>query len=74
MELEILQGIIARILSVDLKEITEKTNFVDDLGADSLDLYQIVLEIEEAFRILITNEDVAHIQTVGEVLQLIKKS
>lgn len=74
MELKILQGIIAEILSVDSKEITLHTQFMNDLGADSLDLYQIVLEVEKKFHIAISNEDVENITTVGEALQLIKKS
>lgn len=74
MEFEILQGIIAEILSVDPKEITLDTQFINELGADSLDLYQIVMEIEDKFNITITNEDVEHIVTVREALQVIKKA
>ena len=73
MEFEILQGIIAEVLSVDPKEITLDTKFTHDLAADSLDLYQIVMAIEQEFRILITNDDVVDIQTVGEALQFIQK-
>ena len=51
MELDKLRKIIAAVLCVDTREITEETTFVDDLCADSLDLYQIVMGIEEEFAI-----------------------
>ena len=51
MEYEKLKGIIAEILNVDPDEITMETTFVDDLGADSLDVFQIIMGIEEEFDI-----------------------
>ena len=51
MELEKLKEIISQVLSVDANEITEETRITEDLGADSLDLYQIVLSIEQEFNI-----------------------
>ena len=54
MELDKLRRIIAEVLCVDTREITEETSFVDDLCADSLDLYQIVMGIEEEFSIEIS--------------------
>ena len=56
MELEKLQKIIAEVMNVDEEEITMDTTFVDDLGADSLDVYQIIMGIEEEFDIEIPNE------------------
>ena len=53
MELEKLQKIIAEVLNVDTEEITPDTTFVDDLGADSLDVFQIVMGIEEEFDITV---------------------
>ena len=50
MEFEKLKQIVAEILSVDPRELTEETNFIDDLCADSLDLYQVIQEIEETKR------------------------
>ena len=47
MEFEKLKQIVAEILSVDPRELTEETNFIDDLCADSLDLYQVIQEIED---------------------------
>lgn len=74
MELDKLRRIIAEVLCVDTREITEETSFVDDLCADSLDLYQIVMGIEEEFSIEISQEDAEKVSTVGEALQLIRES
>lgn len=74
MELDKLRRIIAEVLCVDTREITEETSFVDDLCADSLDLYQIVMGIEEKFSIEISQEDAEKVSTVGEALQLIRES
>ena len=57
MEFEKLQQIIAEVLNIDPEEITMNTTFVDDLGADSLDVFQIVMGIEEEFDIEIANEE-----------------
>ena len=65
MEFEKLQEIIAEVLNVDPEEITMDTTFVDDLGADSLDVFQIIMGIEEEFDIEISNEDAEKIVTVG---------
>jgi len=72
MELEKLKHIIAEVLSVDPREVTEDTSFVDDLCADSLDVYQIVMGIEEIFDIEVDAEAAAQISTVGEAVELIK--
>ena len=74
MELDKLRRIIAEVLCVDTKEITEETTFVDDLCADSLDLYQIVMGIEEEFSIEISQTDAQKIRTVGEAVRLIRGS
>ena len=74
MELEKLREVIAGVLSVDPKEITTETTFLEDLGADSLDVYQIIMGIEEAFHIEIPAEKVERITTVGEAVELIKNS
>ena len=59
MELEKLKAIIAEVLNVDPDEITPETTFTDDLGADSLDVYQIVMGIEDAFDIHVEEDDVS---------------
>ena len=74
MELEKLRKVIAEVLSVDTKEITLETTFLEDLGADSLDVYQIIMGIEEAFHIEIQAEQAERITTVGEAVELIKNS
>lgn len=73
MELEKLRQIIAEVLSVDPKEVTLETTFADDLCADSLDVYQIVMGIEETFDIEIPSEDAEQIVTVGEAVELIQR-
>ena len=57
MEFEKLQQIIAEVLNVDIDEITPETTFIDDLGADSLDVFQIIMGIEEEFDIEIPQEE-----------------
>ncbi len=74
MELEKLQEVIASVLSVDPKEITLETTFLEDLGADSLDVFQIIMGIEEVFHIEIPADKVEHITTVGEAVELIRNS
>ncbi len=72
MEFEKLQQIIAEVLSVDVDEITPATTFVDDLGADSLDVFQIIMSIEEEFDIEINQEDAEKIVTVGDAVEAIR--
>ena len=74
MEFEKLQRIIADVLNVDPEDITMSTTFVDDLGADSLDIFQIIMGIEEEFAIEISQADAEKITTVGEAVRLIKSS
>lgn len=73
MELEKIQDIISEVLNIEKEIITEDTKFVDDLGADSLDIFQIVMGIEEEFDIEIDNEEIEKIATVGDVIEEIKK-
>lgn len=74
MEFEKLKKIISEVLNVDGDEITLNTTFVDDLGADSLDIFQIIMGIEEEFDIEIANEDAENIVTVGDAVEEIKNS
>lgn len=74
MEFEKLQKIISEVLNVDEDEITMGTTFVDDLGADSLDIFQIIMGIEEEFDIEIANEDAENIVTVGDAVEQIKNA
>ena len=74
MELEKLQNIIAEVLNVDAGEVTMDTTFTEDLGADSLDIAQIVMGIEEAFDIEIPSEASEQIATVGDAVEQIKSA
>ena len=74
MEFEKLQQIIAEVLNIDPEEITMNTTFVDDLGADSLDVFQIIMGIEEEFDIEIPNEAAEQIVTVGDAIEQIKNA
>ena len=74
MEFEKLQQIIAEVLNIDPEEITMNTTFVDDLGADSLDVFQIIMGIEEEFDIEIDNDDAEQISTVGDAVEQIKNA
>ena len=74
MEFEKLQAIIADVLNVPRDDITPETTFVDDLGADSLDIFQIIMGIEEEFDIEIDNEEAEKITTVQDAVEQIKKA
>ena len=73
MEFEKLQQIIAEVLNIDPEEITMNTTFVDDLGADSLDVFQIIMVFEEEFDIEIDNEEAEKITTVQDAVDQIQK-
>lgn len=72
MEFEKLKKVIAEVLNVDPEEITPESTFTDDLGADSLDVFQIIMGIEEEFDIEIPAEKAEKIETVEEAVELIK--
>ena len=74
MEFEKIQQIIAEELNIDPQEITMDTTFVDDLGADSLDVFQIIMGIEEEFDIEIPNEAAESIVTVADAVEQIKNA
>ena len=74
MEFEKLKKIIAEVLNVDEEEITMETSIVDDLGADSLDVFQIIMGLEEEFDIEIPNEEAEKIVTVGDAVEQIKNA
>lgn len=74
MEFEKLQGIIAEVLNIEPEDITMATTFVDDLGADSLDVFQIIMGIEEEFDIEIPQDAAEHIVTVGDAVEQIRNA
>ena len=74
MEFEKLQSIIAEVLIIDADEVTMDKTFVDDLGADSLDVFQIIMGIEEEFDIEIPNDAAENISTVADAVDAIKNA
>ena len=72
MEFEKIKKIIAEVLNVDEDSITMESTFGDDLGADSLDVFQIIMGVEEEFEIEIPNEEAEKIVTVGDAVEQIK--
>ena len=74
MEFEKLQKIVAEVLNVEPEEVTMASTFVDDLGADSLDVFQIVMGIEEEFDIERPAEVAEKIATVGDAVEQIKNA
>lgn len=74
MEFETLKKAIVNVLKVDPGEIMEDTTFLGDLGADSLDIYQIVNEVEDELEISLEEEEIEKIITVGEAVMLIKEA
>ena len=65
------KSIITEQLGVDESEVTPEADFVDDLGADSLDTVELVMALEEEFGIEISDEDSEKIKTVGDVVKYI---
>ena len=74
MEFEKLREIIADVMNIDEKEIKEDSSFENDLGADSLDVFQIIMGIEDAFDIGIDNDEAEKIVTVGDAVEQIKNA
>lgn len=74
MEFEKLQKIIAEVLSIDPEEITSGKKFVDDLGADSLELFQIIMGIEDTFDVILEDDVVGKVKTVEDAFALIKEA
>ena len=74
MEFAKIKEIIVDVLNASEEDITMDTTFVDDLGADSLDVFHIIMGIEEAFDVEIDNEEVEKIVTVGDAVEQIKNA
>ncbi|MEF9941361.1 MAG: acyl carrier protein [Lachnospiraceae bacterium] len=74
MEFEKLRDIIADVLNLEAEEITMESSFIDDLGADSLDVFQIIMGIEETFDIEINNEAAEKIVFVTDAVEQIKEA
>lgn len=63
---------IAEQLAVDIKEVTEEKSFIEDLNADSLDLTELIMTLEEKFNIEIADEQAEKLKTVKDVLEFVK--
>lgn len=74
MEFEKLKQIIIDVLNVEEADVTMEATFIDDLGADSLDVFQIIMGLEEEFDIEIPNEEAEKIVTVGDAVEQIKNA
>lgn len=74
MELEKIRKIVAEVLNINPEEVTPESSFIQDLGADSLDVFQIIMGIEEEFDIEISPEAAEKAATVGEALELIRSA
>ena len=71
--LEKIKEIIAESLGTEVNTLTEETSFKEDLGADSLDLFEMVMALEEAFNVEIPSEDLENIKTIKDVKEYIEK-
>ena len=67
-----IKGIMADILMIDESQITEETRFIEDLHADSLDIVQMIIAMEREFGKKFSDEEIAKIKTVGDVLNYLK--
>ncbi len=74
MVFEKVREIIANQMSISEEEITLETTFTDDLGADSLDVFQIISDLEDSFGIEFQNEDAEKIKTVGDAVDYINNA
>ncbi len=70
--LEKMKEILAEQLGCDADMITEETSFKDDLGADSLDLFEVIMALEDEYGIEINTEDLSELNTVGDVMNYLK--
>lgn len=72
MELEMLKDAIVKVLKIDVNELDLETRFVEDLGADSLDMYQIAMNFEEVFDVSFSEVDLKQVVTVNDAYELLK--
>lgn len=70
--LEKMKELIADQLSLEADEVTEASSFKEDLGADSLDLFELVMALEDEYSVEIPSEDLENLRTVGDVMTYLK--
>ena len=73
MTFEALRDVIVEELDVAADDVTLEASFIDDLGADSLDLFEMVMSVEDEFGVAIPNEDLPNVKTVQDVLNYAAK-
>lgn len=73
MELEMLKEAIVKVLKIDAGELSLETRFVEDLGADSLDMYQIAMNLEEIFDVSFDEADLKQVITVNDAYEMLKE-
>lgn len=71
--LEEIKELVAESLGASIEELTEETSFTEDLNADSLDLFEMVMELEDKYDVKIPSEDLENIKTIGDVKQYIEE-
>lgn len=74
MELEKIRQIIAGILNIDPEAVTADSTFIEDLGADSLDIFQVIMGIEEEFDIEVSPEEAERVVTVEDAARLVRSA
>lgn len=72
--LESVKDILSKQLRVDIDSITEETNIMEDLGADSLDIVEMLMNIEQDYGIIISDEDIVGFKTVGDIVRYIENN
>ncbi len=70
---EKVKEIVSNILGVDADEVTMEASFMDDLGADSLDVVELIMDLQDEFNLEIPDEEAEKIHTVGDVVEYIKE-
>ncbi len=73
MEFEKIRDIIAKQLDIDPETITRESNLIEDLHADSLDIVELVMDLEQEFDAEIPDEELPKVQTVGDILRYLQK-
>ena len=73
METELIKNIVAEVMKLDPNEVTDSTTFVEDLGADSLDICRIIMNVEEKFCVILPKDSIYTVSTVGDIIAKIKK-
>ena len=74
MEFDKVKEIVAEQMGISEDDITMSSSFTDDIGADSLDIFQIISELEDAFDIEFANDDAEKIKTVGDAVEYIQNA